>query len=295
MANVTVIAQVDTFMTAASQVAMNAALGFTTTASQTYTFPITSATIARTDAANTFMGVQTMTSAALTTPVIAGGLTASGSGANDFSGSTGTFITSTGANTLSGATTINDATTPSLTTAAGKTNTGFVQVNGKTSGALKLLPADATAQTITLATAAQTTGAATVTIPDMAGSSDTLVFLAQGQTLTNKRVTIRTNTVASSATPTINTDTTDEFTITALATAVTSFTTNLSGTPVNGDMLMIRIKDNGTARALAWGASFRQCGASLPTTTVISKTLYVLFIYNSAVPIWDCVSTSQET
>lgn len=34
------------------------------------TFPTTSATIARTDAANTFTGVQTMTSAALTTPVI---------------------------------------------------------------------------------------------------------------------------------------------------------------------------------------------------------------------------------
>ena len=102
MANVTVIAQVDTFMTAASQVAMNAALGFTTTASQTYTFPTTSATIARTDAANTFTGVQTMTSAALTTPVIAGGLTASGSGANDFSGSTGTFKTSSGAATFGG-------------------------------------------------------------------------------------------------------------------------------------------------------------------------------------------------
>ena len=38
----------------------------------TMTFPSTSATIARTDAANTFTGVQTMTSPALTTPAIAG-------------------------------------------------------------------------------------------------------------------------------------------------------------------------------------------------------------------------------
>ncbi len=59
MADATVIAQVDTFMTAASQVAMNAALGFTTTAARTYTFPTTTATIARTDAAQTFVGVQT--------------------------------------------------------------------------------------------------------------------------------------------------------------------------------------------------------------------------------------------
>lgn len=35
-------------------------------------------------------------------PVIAGGLTASGSAANDFSGSTGAFLTSSGLNTLSG-------------------------------------------------------------------------------------------------------------------------------------------------------------------------------------------------
>lgn len=42
------------------------------------------------------------TSDIVTTPIITGGLTASGSGANDFSASTGTFKTSTGAGTLSG-------------------------------------------------------------------------------------------------------------------------------------------------------------------------------------------------
>lgn len=51
------------------------------------------------------------TSPSFTTPVIAGGLTASGSGANTFAGSTGTFITSTGANTLSANTTISGTTT----------------------------------------------------------------------------------------------------------------------------------------------------------------------------------------
>lgn len=43
----------------------------------------------------------------LTAPLITGGLTASGSASNDFSGSTGTFKTSTGLNTLGGATTVN--------------------------------------------------------------------------------------------------------------------------------------------------------------------------------------------
>lgn len=141
------------------------------------------------------------TSPTITTPVVASGLTASGSGSNNFSGSTGAFQTSSGANTLNGAVTINDATTPSLTTAAGKTNTGFVQVNGKTSGALKLLPADATAQTVTIATAAQTTGATTLTIPDMAGASDTFVLLAKAQTLTNKTLTSPTLTTPALGTP----------------------------------------------------------------------------------------------
>jgi len=51
---------------------------FTGTAGQTYTFPTTSATLARIDAANVFTGVQTMTSPALTTPVISGVATGTG-------------------------------------------------------------------------------------------------------------------------------------------------------------------------------------------------------------------------
>lgn len=108
--------------------------------------------------------------------VVTNGLTATGSVSNDFSGSTGTFKTSTGANQLSGAVTITDAATPSLTTSAGKTNTGFIQINGKTSGAFKIITADATLETVTLSLAAQTSGNATLTIPDMAGSNKTIAF-----------------------------------------------------------------------------------------------------------------------
>lgn len=109
-----------------------------------------------------------------------------------------------------------------------------------------------------------------------------------------KQPKVRTTTEASSATPTINTDNTDIHTITALAADITSFTTNLSGTPVNGQKLIIRILDNGTARAIAWGASFASRGATLPTTTVLSKYLYVGFIYNSTASKWDCVAVVNE-
>jgi len=56
-------------------------------------------------------------------------------------------------------------------------------------------------------------------------------------TFTNKRITPRVTTEASSATPTINTDNTDLHSITALATAITNMSTNLSGTPTNGQKL----------------------------------------------------------
>ena len=116
----------------------------------------------------------------------------------------------------------------------------------------------------------------------------------------SKQITIenaigqRSNTVASSATPSINTDTTDIFTITALAAAITSMTTNLSGTPVNGQKLIVRILDNGTARAITWGASFVNRGGTLPTTTTLSKYSYVGLIYNSTAAVWDCVVSITE-
>lgn len=111
-------------------------------------------------------------------------------------------------------------------------------------------------------------------------------------TLTNKRVTPRVTTITSSASPTVNTDNTDIVNITALAAAITSMTTNLSGTPGIGDVLVYQIKDNGTARAITWGASFTAKGVALPTTTVISKLLTVSFMWNGSN--WGCVGSAQE-
>jgi hypothetical protein len=104
---------------------------------------------------------------------------------------------------------------------------------------------------------------------------------------------IKNNTVASSATPTINTNNTEFFTITALATNITSFTTNLSGTPSDGQKLIIRIIDDGTPRTIAWGASFASRGGTLPVTTSASVFLYVGLIWNSTTSTWDCVGTSE--
>lgn len=121
-----------------------------------------------------------------------------------------------------------------------------------------------------------------------------LVSISSTDTLTNKRFTPRITTITSEGTPTVNTDNCDAVTITAQAAAITSMTTNLTGTPVNFQQLVYRIKDNGTARAITWGASFEACGAALPTTTVLGKRLYVIFLYDTVAAKWGCVSTSQE-
>lgn len=128
-----------------------------------------------------------------------------------------------------------------------------------------------------------------VTLP---GTADTLVGRATTDTLTNKRITPRVTTIASSATPTVNTDNTDIVNITALAAAITSMTTNLSGTPSIGDVLIFQIKDNGTGRAISWGASFTAKGVALPTTTVAGKLLTVGFLWNGSN--WGCVGAAQE-
>jgi hypothetical protein len=120
---------------------------------------------------------------------------------------------------------------------------------------------------------------------DVVGTDDT-------QTLSNKRITKRVVTAASSATPTPNADTTDHFQLTALA--VTAEFGAPTGTPTNGQTMTIRIKDNGTARALTWNAIYRAIGVTLPSTTAISKTLYVGMIYNSADTKWDIVAVQQE-
>jgi hypothetical protein len=118
--------------------------------------------------------------------------------------------------------------------------------------------------------------------------------ISSTNTLTNKRVTPRVSSEESSATPTINTDNVDAHSITALATNITSMTTNLTGTPTNFQKLLIRIKDDGTARTIAWGASFEARTVALPTTTNASKVLTVGFIYDTVTAKWGCVASGDN-
>ena len=84
---------------------------------------------------------------------------------------------------------------------------------------------------------------------------------------------------------TIDISSTDLFEAEGLTGAVTLLAP--SGIPVDGQKLIIRFKDNGTARAITWTTTtgaFRAVGITLPTTTVLSKVTYVGCIYNSTSP-----------
>ena len=139
-------------------------------------------------------------------------------------------------------------------------------------------------------------GSETITLqaPNVGTGNHTIVVRNSTDILKNKRIEPRITTVASSATPSFNTDSTDMLDITALATNITSMTSSMSGTPTNGEKIMIRIKDNGSPRSIAWGASWRGLGVSLPIVTTASKTLYVGATYNSNDNIWDVIAVEQQ-
>ena len=101
----------------------------------------------------------------------------------------------------------------------------------------------------------------------------------------------RVQTVTSSATVT-PVSTNDLVIITAQATGLTL--ANPTGTFTEGQALMIRIKDNGTARTIAFDTNYRAIGVTLPTTTVISKTLYLGIIYNATDGKWDIVGYNLQ-
>lgn len=122
--------------------------------------------------------------------------------------------------------------------------------------------------------------------------TDTYVGRTTTDTLTNKRITRRVLALsANSATPSINTDSYDVVHITSQTAAITSFTTNLTGTPVDGDTL--RISVTGTAAvALTFWTSFEASTVALPTTTVGTTRLDIGFMWNTETSKWRCVAVA---
>lgn len=105
----------------------------------------------------------------------------------------------------------------------------------------------------------------------------------------NRSPAIQTVTSSATVTPTFSDDL---VLITAQAAGLTL--ANPTGSAIDGLGIVIRIKDNGTARSIAYGTQYRAIGVTLPTTTVLSKTLYLAMIYNSTDTKWDVLAVGQE-
>ena len=111
-----------------------------------------------------------------------------------------------------------------------------------------------------------------------------------GKTIADLRApSIQSVTSSATVTPTFSDDMVK---ITAQAAGLTL--ANPSGTAIPGLGIVIRIKDNGTARSISYGTQYRGVGVSLPSTTVISKTLYLGCIWNSDDTKLDVVAVGQE-
>jgi hypothetical protein len=100
------------------------------------------------------------------------------------------------------------------------------------------------------------------------------------------------SSTASTATLTVDADSTDFAVITAQAEGLTIAAP--TGSPVQGQKLIIRIKDDGSARSIAFNAIFTAIGVTLPTTTTVSKKLYIGCIYNDTDTKWDVIAIKEE-
>lgn len=99
-------------------------------------------------------------------------------------------------------------------------------------------------------------------------------------------------TIVSSATPSIDSDAYGSYKITAQAAAITGVT--VVGTPSDLQRLVVRVLDNGSPRAITWGAQFEAVGAALPTTTVAGKRHTVVFLYDATSAKWGAISAVVE-
>ena len=282
----------------ATQAAARTGLGATTIGSNLFTLTNPGAiTFPRFNADNS---VSSLDAASFRTAIGAG----TGGGTVTSVGGTGTVngltltgtVTSSGNLTLGGTlsgvslTTAVTGTLPIANGGTGSTATAYCSLTTNVSGILPV--ANGGTNNAFFAVSGPASTAKTYTFPN---ENMTVVGTTQTQTLTSKRVTPRIDTVASAATITPTGDSSDQYTVTALATAATIAAP--SGTPTDGQKLVIRIKDNGTARALTWtttSGAYRAVGVTLPTTTVISKVVYIGCIYNSQDTFWDVIAVAQQ-
>jgi len=116
----------------------------------------------------------------------------------------------------------------------------------------------------------------------------TIPTISSTNTLTNKRITKRVASTASDTTAVIDSDSYDEYYLTAMAGATEI---SVTGTPTTGQTIFIGLKDDGTTRALTW-TGITALGVTLPTTTTVSKQHIIGIKYIASA--WRAIAVSEE-
>jgi hypothetical protein len=188
-----------------------------------------------------------------------------------------------------------------ITTSGALTYGGVTLSNSVTGTGSMVLSTSPTLVTPALGTPASgvvtnLTGTASININGTVGATtaNTGAFttLTASTNINSTRINPRTSTVADTATLTPDISTNDQFNITAQAQALSVAAP--TGTPVDGNKLILRILDNGTTRAITWNATYTVIGTTLPTATVANKMTYVGCIYNSTNTRWDVVAVTTQ-
>jgi hypothetical protein len=125
--------------------------------------------------------------------------------------------------------------------------------------------------------------------PFAANDSVVVKFTRTGDVGSAGTLVRRTASVATDAAPAPSVISTDVYEITALA--ANTILQAPTGIPSNGQTLMFRIRDNGTARTIAYTSVYRApVEIPFPSTTVVGKWTYLGFIYNAADAKWDLLA-----
>ena len=165
---------------------------------------------------------------------------------------------------------------------------GLTALNGLTAQIQSL----ATGTTGTDFNISSATATHTFNLPDASASNRGALTSANWSTFNGKaEYAPRVQSVTSSATVT-PTSTNDLVKITAQATGLTI--ANPTGTMSEGQAMIIRIKDNGTAQTISFDTNYRAIGVTLPTTTTISKTIYIGLVWNDTDTKFDVLGINTQ-
>lgn len=122
----------------------------------------------------------------------------------------------------------------------------------------------------------------------LAVESVVIPSISSTNTLTNKRITKRVASTTDDATAVIDSDSYDEYYLTAIANATEI---SVTGTPTNGQTIFIGLKDAGVTKNLTW-TGITGLGVTLPTATTAGKQHIIGIKYIASA--WRAIAVGVE-